>query len=122
MLNKSVLYPSKLLFTEAKVLDIKLIYCKTLLNYHYKNKNKYAEIRHNYSTRLRNNEGLILPTAGKTITQKSFSYIIPRLYNILPNEIKRSNTIYKYKKEIQRWLLNERTQKKINEVLNSKNI
>lgn len=119
MLNRSPQYPSKLVYAEAKVLDIKFIYCKTLLNYYYKNKNKYNVICHQYSTRLRNIIGLVLPTAVKTLTQKCFTYIIPRLCNILPIKIKQLNNIYKYKREIQKWLLNENVQKNIYEILNN---
>ncbi|KAJ8945496.1 hypothetical protein NQ317_007410 [Molorchus minor] len=71
--NKPYTYSSNDLFHEAKVLDIKQLYCHSVLLKMYKNPGEY--ISHRYGTRYRVHS-VVIPRAGKTIGQRCYtSYV-----------------------------------------------
>lgn len=97
--NKDYYYSTELLYNESKLLTVRKLYCKALLIYQFKqikNITEQTDLTLSYSYRTRNKEKgkLLVPRAQKTIGQKSFTYLAPRLYNNVPTTFK----IYTYTK------------------------
>ena len=104
MYRKEIMYPSDNLFQLACVLDIRQLYCSAILVEQKKQNSKYP-IEHHYSTRYRD-KSYQVPRVSKTISQRCYTYLGPRLYNILPTNIKAINSIDNFKNKIRKWLLN----------------
>lgn len=101
--SKNITYPSDALYTENKIFDIRQLYSLTLLTYNFKHKDEYEKIKHNYETRYK--EGKFkTPKSKKTIGQRSFVYLIPRLYNRLPTSLTNIRNIELFRKKIKLWL------------------
>ncbi|KAJ8980864.1 hypothetical protein NQ317_008923 [Molorchus minor] len=87
MHNKNYTYPSEELYKEAKILDLRQLYARSLLLRQYKlkpNINMYP----NYNYDTRNKETMKFPKTAKTVGQRCHTFLGPVLYNALPPEIK----------------------------------
>lgn len=115
ILNKSRLYNTTLLYNEAKALNIKNAYSYHSLLWYYKARNS-VYISHDYPTRSVINKHLIIPLYKKTHTQRFIFYYGPKLYNILPLNIKNIQKLNKYKIEIKKFIFDN--QDKIDSILN----
>lgn len=102
--GKELAYPSDNLYQLASVLDIRQLYCSAILLNQKTLKSK-NQIEHQYSTRYKDNSYHV-PKVTKTIAQRCHTYLGPRLYNILPANIKTINSIDNFKNKIRKWLLN----------------
>lgn len=107
--EKEISFPSDRLFKEATVFDIRQIFCQHIIMDIYKNKISIEPIQHAYHTRNKENN-LLMPRCGKTIGQRSCDYLGPRIYNILPQELRNINCFIRFKSKVKKWILeNERT-------------
>ncbi|KAF0699709.1 Integrase catalytic domain-containing protein, partial [Aphis craccivora] len=86
------------------VLSIKKLFYKAAVIYIIKNKLTF-KTKHGHNTRQISN--IKVPTMHKKLTQSTYLYIGPKIYNILPLEIKQSNSLKILKKKITLWLLQE---------------
>lgn len=100
MFKKDFRYPSRDLFKKHKILNIRQIYCRQVLNYEIKNK-YYLKKTHLYNTRTKTN--VIIPRARKSIFTKSLKYLGPRLCNLMPDNLKDKNN-KKQRENIKNWL------------------
>lgn len=101
--SKKITYPSENLYRDSKVFDIRQLFSLAILIFNFKNKNNTKKIDHHYQTRYK--EGKCQqPKSKKTIGQKSYVYLYPRLYNILPVEIKTIKNVNLFKKRIKIWI------------------
>ncbi|KAJ8947516.1 hypothetical protein NQ318_004993 [Aromia moschata] len=91
-------YSSEELYRESEVLDIRKLYFLSVILYQYKNKNSLLDIKHNYPTRCRLNTYQV-PSCHKTIGQKNLLHLGPRLYNSIPENIKKSKSLVEVKKK-----------------------
>lgn len=107
MYERSYRYPTDLLFNESEVLHIRQIYSETILNYHYKHFDRNQIIDHRYDTRHRAEQNIKVSVAQKTIGMKNYSYLAPRLFNIIPENIKNITYFKRFKYEIRKWLLKQ---------------
>ncbi|CAH1099726.1 unnamed protein product [Psylliodes chrysocephalus] len=110
-------YPSNLLYSEGKILDLRQLYFYCSVQ-KYKFTTKEPNLLfHYYNTRNRNLHHL--PQVGKSLTQRSFAYLAPKMYNQLPESIK--NLIHKstFKIQIKNLLFNTSRQI-INDLIESK--
>lgn len=90
-------YPSDLLFIESKVLDIRqLFYCTIIMKFH-QTKDRTAIHLHQYNTRNKNT--YIVPQVTKTISQRAYAYLAPKLYNSIPDNIKNIASLSLFKKK-----------------------
>lgn len=103
---KDRLYPSDLLYTESQLFDIRQLFCYKMLCLQYKTKNNLKDIEHNYNTRYKCHAEIQVEKSEKTVGQRSYNYLAPRIYSTLPKDIKHSwnNTIFK--KKVKNWLQN----------------
>lgn len=102
---KSTRYPSDKLYDDLKVFDIRQLFSKTVLTFLFNNKHYLNELNHVRDTRASTVAHLILPRAQKTIGQRSFIYIGPRLYNNMPEFLKHLYSKRLFKNKLKYWIL-----------------
>lgn len=117
--NKSYTYPTEMLYGESGVFDIRQLFCFSLLVKQHTYKEVVVPI-HNYSIRNMTDK-VRVPKAGKTITQRSFYYLGPRIYNSLPTELKTINSILLFKKKIKCWI-ESKSRLEVHSLIDIKNI
>ena len=101
--SKPYTYPTELLFNESEMFDLRQLFCLEILKNSYKNKVMHSSIDHEYETRFKQ-DNCPEPRANKTVGQKSYCYLAPRLLNMLPPEIKSSVNIKIFKNKCKTWL------------------
>lgn len=106
ILGKCYTYPSNDLYREANIFDLRQLFCQNMLIHQYKNKADLKNIEHDYNTRHKE-QAIQVPRTDKTIGQRCYYYIGPRIYNEVPIEIKRINSISLYKTKIKHWIMNK---------------
>ena len=102
--EKGFFYPSNLLYAESEFLNIRQLYCINILNSHFKHFDQTQILSHNYETRKKQQQNVMVKTAQKTIGMKNYTYLAPRLYNILPDTIRQIRHYKKYKYEVKKWI------------------
>nr|CAI5855700.1 unnamed protein product [Callosobruchus analis] len=117
--NKPSHYPSKDLFNEVKFFDIRQQYFYKVIVSQYQNRNKDNVYVHNYSTRNKNI--MEVPKPGKNVMQRSFVFLGPRSYNLIPEELKKINSFALFKKKLKHWIANLPRQK-IHQYVDIKNV
>lgn len=118
--KKIYTYPSDELFIESQILDIRQLFCLAILIRQHKNKGELKEIEHTYQTRYRINATRV-PKVEKTIAQRCYYYLGPKIYNIIPPEMKKLNSIHLFKKKIKEWIQNK-SRMDIRKLIDIKNI
>lgn len=83
--------------------DPRQIFCRSLLLRQHQNKQELVSITHSYETRNKNNLSRI-PKMGKTISQRSYLFLGPKLYNIIPADFKSINSYTLFKSRINSWI------------------
>lgn len=93
------------IFAEFNVLNITLLYAGAVLVFSHKHKNILnSNIEHIYNTRNKVNLITDIPRYFHTTTQRFVAYYGPKLYNHLPLEFKRYNSISLFAKKITQYL------------------
>lgn len=104
--KKDYTYPTELIYMETRVLDVRQIYFLAVVSNQYKNRQTSSSVDHVYPTRHKLNVNLRTTFSGKTIGQRSHTYLGPRLFNCLPVEIKLGiNSLSLFKKKVREYLL-----------------
>lgn len=88
MFKKPITFPSKQIFKQYKILNIRQLYGQSLLKYQTKYNPTITEQRHDYETRNKNT--IHIPRAQKTIGTKTFLYLAPRLYTLAKGQLEQS--------------------------------
>lgn len=102
--NKNYTYPSNLLFSESKTLDIRQLYSLIVLVHLQKNKDLIEYNDHNYGTRHKNTITK-KPLRNKKIGQRCYTHLGYLLYDQIPDELKNINTTILFRKKVKKWLL-----------------
>lgn len=105
--NKPLRYPSRLLYNEADIMDIRQLYCKVVLTFLRVNGQYLTTVSHTYDTRGRSTSNVFLPRARKSIGQRYFVHIGPRFQKIMPAYLKTINSINMFKKKVKNWILTD---------------
>ena len=94
--KKPFLHHTNHLFIHSRILKFKDVYRFRVCEYFYNGNLRVEFIRiHSHNTRYRSS---LLPSYQRlTGTLKSLNYIDPRLWNVVPNYIKESNSLYTFK-------------------------
>lgn len=103
ILGKPLRYSSDSLFTEAGILDIRQLFCLNVLLNVFQNKSNIQTITHNYETRHKQSS-CQRPRSEKTVGQRNYLYLSPRIYDILPERIKNIATLGLFKKKVKQWI------------------
>ena len=117
--NKNYDYPSNELYLESCILDPRQLYCEKILTEVHKVKNNMKRKEHTYG--IRNKEKLIsVPKMCKTIGQRSYQYIGPRVYNSLPEYVTNLTSQIIFKRKVKDWI-NSQMRHKIHQLIDIKN-
>lgn len=106
MLNKPHNYPSDNLYGDAKVFDPRQLFFLAIILFQFRNKSSLLELNHNYNTRQKMTT-YRTPFSFKSIGQRSCLYLAPRLYNYLPQNIKESRSLNKFKSDVKKFIINK---------------
>lgn len=99
-------YPSELLYEETKILDVRQLYLKKVLTYQHKNAESLCIPQHKHNTRSKDTQISETRRANKKYSMKALTYIGPRLYNLLPLEIRSIKKINHFQKKTTQWITN----------------
>lgn len=94
--KKEQTYPSDALFEESGVLDVRQLFYFHCNVKQHNDQNYLTKFEHMYSTRQRGHTYKV-PFIKKTIGQKSYTYLGPKLYNSLNIEIRNITSIHQFK-------------------------
>ena len=97
--NKKKRYPTELLYNETDLSSVRKMYTYECLLWMFKSPSNL--INHNYGTRWNTNLSIQVPIFRKMHTQRFIFYYGPKLYNMLPANIKNIKSKYKLKKQSQ---------------------
>jgi len=97
-------YSTENLFKETKTLNIRGLYILDTLLFLYKN-NAFAFIDHPHNTRANFTNDLKIQKCNFTGTQRFISFFGPKLFNMLPTDVKALKTKEKFKKVIKTYVL-----------------
>lgn len=103
MLSKRRMYPTDLLFAESKVFDIRLLYVYNVAKYMYRRPSLRQYVCHTHNTRHISRNTLKIPKALKTSFQKFISSTGPKIYNLLPVNIRNINNFALYCKILKKY-------------------
>lgn len=84
--NKKKLYPTDLLYSED-ILNVRSLYFLSTCTFMHKSKNKKF-VNHSHNTRATTGRQLEVPLLNTTKNQRSYDFLAPKMYNILPQEIR----------------------------------
>lgn len=119
MFKKERTYSSELLYSEARILDIRQIYFLRANIFQYKNKALSRFTDYTYETRNKSKKSLKISFCAKSVGQRSLAFMAPRFFNSLTLSLKNTSTIYKFKKDLKTYTLNA-GRNKIHELMNLK--
>lgn len=102
--NKPYLFSSNDLYLGTGILDIRQLFCQTLILYQKNHICKNQIVDHSYNTRFKSNS-IAIPKMEKTIGQKSFTFLSPKVYNAIPNHLKEVNSIKLFKRKLSEWII-----------------
>lgn len=117
--RKEYTYPTELLFSESNVFDIRQLFCYSVLMKQHTVK-KFIPADHNYPLRSLDNFSQI-PRVDKTVTQRSFYYLGPKLYSKLPADLKVLNSLSLFKKRLRVWM-QSKSRLEIHSMVDMKNV
>ena len=101
---KEFTYPSDTLFKDSGMLDIRQHFCLSVLLRQHKHKMDINTVQHKHDTRNKEDK-IKVPKTTKTITQRSYYFLGPRIYNSISPELKKLNSINLFRKKIRKWIL-----------------
>lgn len=109
ILKKPPLFPSKELFKEFTVLQLEQLYTRTILSFYHRHPEIQNPIEHSYRTRSQDDQSVKIPKMSKTFGQKHMVFLAPKLFNLLPPELKAINTYQNktFKSKLTDWLLKD---------------
>ena len=110
MSNKKSIYSTNALYHELNVLDIRqLYYLKVSIKTHSERRN-LTLIDHNYLTRGKE-KYVTVPLKFTTKGQHSYEYLAPKIYNSIPEDIKKAQSLKTFKNRLKEYLLSESREK-----------
>lgn len=102
--KKEITYSTDLLFDETSLFDLRQIFCNSLLVRQFKNKHELVKIDHCHETRFREGGSSKVPKVEKTLTQRGYYYLGPKIFNMLPPDIRNIQSESLYKSRIKKWI------------------
>jgi hypothetical protein len=92
------------LYKSLKILPVKGILWFKITWQHMLDSMYKKKIDHNYFTRFSSNEGLIIPKFQNKYGQRTLDYNIPKIFNMLPKELKNSTKLNRVNLMLRNWL------------------
>lgn len=85
ILKKPFRYPSDSLFEEFRVLDVRQLYMRKIILHTQKQRHRYISVDHYHNTRHAKKNPIVPPTTSSSLAQRQFSYLGPKLLNLIPD-------------------------------------
>lgn len=104
ILSKDINYPTNDLFIECHLFDIRQLFYYSICLYQYKNKNNLSAVSHNYLTR-KNREQFTVQFMKKSLGQRNYAYLAPKIYSVIPENLRNAKSLTKFKKECKKYIL-----------------
>jgi len=104
MFNLPKDYPSDRLFAESRIMSLRSLYILDSVIFVHKN-NVFASVDHSHLTRTNLSGELKIPIPKFTATQRFVTFFGPKLYNMLPIDIRSKNTKDKFKAAVKAYVL-----------------
>lgn len=102
MYKKPTTYPTDQMYKETKIMDSRQLFFVQCNIQQHKNKQNLTQPSHNYNIRHNN---YVVPYMKKTVGQKSYTYLGPKLYNSLPLFLKSITSQNSFKYQIKQYTL-----------------
>jgi len=102
--NKNKRYSTTQLFKECQFLNLRQLFCQRIAIRILNGKEQIDFYQHPHKTRSVTNQKSNTRRSNKVIGTKCISSIAPKLFNLIPNEIKKVKKIKKYKTLIKNWI------------------
>ena len=102
ILHKPKLYPTIQLFNDCKIMNITQLYTLQICKHIF-----YTDIKlidHPYQTRAKCRLTTKISKANKTITQSFFINRLPKIYNAMPDNIKKTKSNRSYIRKVKEWI------------------
>lgn len=96
MFHKNRMYSTKNLYS-SDILNVRSLYILSTCCYVYKSSEMKNYIAHIYSTRGRDEKRLVIPQSNTTRQQRSIKSLAPKIYNILPSDIRSTPSYRQFK-------------------------
>lgn len=106
ILRKEATYPTEQLFHESNILDIRQLFFLYVNIKQFKSKHLLKQIDHTYNTR-KVNYLYKISIPRKSIGQRCMNYLGPKLFGMLPNEIKSERKLIVFKKKLKHYIINK---------------
>lgn len=100
--KKNRTFPSQRLFEESGVPDVRQLYASKILSNVILGRIPITTLNHGYTTRGRYTYPP--PMCNKSIGQRSFAYLAPKIFNIIPDHLKNTSNIKKFKRLLKTWM------------------
>jgi len=101
-------YSTEQLFLDSNTLNIRNLYFLDSIIFMHKN-SAFALVDHSHCTRAKLTNELKIPTTKFTTTQRFITFFGPKLYNMLPVEIRNINTKEKFKASVKSYIVENRS-------------
>jgi hypothetical protein len=93
------------LFFNLKILPLRYIYVYKVMKVFFARSRNNKE-NNDYRSRLRSNKNVFVPKPCNTFFTKSYNFLAPRIFNILPSSLKDINSTKIFLKKLRQWLFN----------------
>lgn len=101
--KKNKFYPTNLLYNN-EICNVRTLYMVSICSYIHKHDELKQYVNHTHETRNKTNRHLKIPTSNKNINLRFVNYLAPKIYNLLPNEIKTINKIKLFNKRCKTYI------------------
>jgi len=100
MSRKHQLHPKKSIYHVWNVLPLEKTFEQIVLILKYFDENHRARRVHSYDTRTARNEPLVTPLSQNRYHERTWNFVMPRLWNQLPMNLKNLNKLSTVKEKI----------------------
>ncbi len=97
--------PSKPLFQELKILPLQYMFFYKVLRIFFTISGNLSTLNNAYKSKLRTKERVLVPKPNLTLLKKSYFYLGPKLFCIIPQEISDSKNLILFSKKLKHWFL-----------------
>lgn len=105
-LNKKKTDSSYPLFLSLKVLPLRSLFIYKVLKLFYSSSGSLPDVDiRNYRSKLRSGSNFVIPKPNLTHFTRTFHFLAPRIFNKIPNSIKRYKSKSAFLSQIMKWLL-----------------
>lgn len=101
--RKSKLYPTVDLYS-GDVLDVRSIYILDTCLFVRKHNKLKTYVEHSYDTRAKMNKQLQIPNSSKNVNQRFLNYLAPKIFNLIPTEIRDLPSLNKFKMAVKAYI------------------